>query len=421
MLVTRERSTFPRLLLFAYSMTVISLLGNTISKPLSDLDGRATYLRMQARIYIAWLSKFGFADEEHFKGIFIIKRPSSGHRMVERAATNILDDMCEQGDTAWFFTQKKFRERLSQNPVATGLHKQWLECKLLQASLVEADNHATLIVFAHFYNAARVSGALTQPWRDMEHLIKIHTPEHLFLGGRPETFEECLTRFRVSVRGTDVKLERFRNLYYRRKLAERFATLSHILAGRAVMKFRPEHDHDLEDLELAIRELKVRGTRQRIKLDDKGRIINKAELRGWHRTSESTDPLEFLTDVEDILKTELKMVRFDHIALERRCYAAVERMRDYMDQAGHDLNLKPKDRTKAGCVLLECELIGMPMLMYEQELRAIIPVTNARTQRLAASRLREHKRRFDDAVKGLELYLKENEKNEVKYLCEDLE
>lgn len=51
----------------------------------------------------------------------------------------------------------------------------------------------------HIYNAARQENLLTGPWKDMEMLIALQSPEKFFVGDRPQGLEEYFKRFSLSL------------------------------------------------------------------------------------------------------------------------------------------------------------------------------------------------------------------------------
>ena len=52
----------------------------------------------------------------------------------------------------------------------------------------------------------------------MEYLIDIHGAEHLFLGGRPERMDECLSKFNLSMSGIEPTKKGPSAIYQRRNI-----------------------------------------------------------------------------------------------------------------------------------------------------------------------------------------------------------
>lgn len=53
----------------------------------------------------------------------------------------------------------------------------------------------SILYSAHLYNAVQHEGLCMQPWAEMEKVIKIHTAERTFVGGRPTDADAYLKRF----------------------------------------------------------------------------------------------------------------------------------------------------------------------------------------------------------------------------------
>ena len=51
----------------------------------------------------------------------------------------------------------------------------------------------------HLYNAARQENLVPKPWKDMEMLIALQSPERFFIGNQPKGLEEYLKRFTLSM------------------------------------------------------------------------------------------------------------------------------------------------------------------------------------------------------------------------------
>jgi len=60
-----------------------------------------------------------------------------------------------------------------------------LNARLTMLGTFYDPRRGTILATLHLYNAVKQAKILDKIWPDMEYLISLHTPEHLFLGSAP--------------------------------------------------------------------------------------------------------------------------------------------------------------------------------------------------------------------------------------------
>lgn len=107
-----------------------------------------------------------------------------------------------------------------------------------EAAITMATSWHLILATAHLYNSLRQSNLLTCQWEDMERVISMHGPEHLFVGAAPTTFGDCLKRFSIAagMRASEFIPNHHRkeasNSYLKRRHLKKLTPVISLFAGR---------------------------------------------------------------------------------------------------------------------------------------------------------------------------------------------
>lgn len=88
---------------------------------------------------------------------------------------------------------------LKQYPLLCGLFTFALKMRAQEIGLTFANAWGSILYSSHLYNAARQEKLLLKPWKDIEMLIALHSPERFFAGDSPKGLEEYLKGFMLSM------------------------------------------------------------------------------------------------------------------------------------------------------------------------------------------------------------------------------
>ena len=121
---------------------------------------------------------------------------------------------------------------------------------------------------------------------------------------------------------------------------------------------------------------------------------------------------------------ELKQIHFDTSAFGRRCAKALEKMRDEMMVAGERMNLQSIHLTSKGALFLTSKCIDLPMTNYWGFRKFMIEndlEDEAEGLRRGGPSYEVMGRPFNAAAKGLDSWLEQMKKDQVKHLKDEVE
>jgi hypothetical protein len=87
---------------------------------------------------------------------------------------------------------------LKRQPILCGLLAFYTTLMLKHIGVKYCNLFGTAVFPAHLYNALQQKPNPVSSWPAMESLINLHTPESVFIGGRPKTIDSCLKQIRLS-------------------------------------------------------------------------------------------------------------------------------------------------------------------------------------------------------------------------------
>ena len=188
-----------------------------------------------------------------------------------------------------------------------------------------AMTYKTILATAHLYNAARQSGLLPVVWRDMEYLISVHKPQHLFVGGLPTTPEDCFKRFRLAFRVNvsnfapnrrSSMLHRAKDIKSQRNI-EKMYPLYSILRGR----YCQSDSH----ANLAVDNLDAIITSAATKVGNEDPFSQICEQ--WAKIKKLTS-VQLLSVLWHALEDDELQKNFDYVSMHTRCAALLKDLRN---------------------------------------------------------------------------------------------
>jgi hypothetical protein len=373
-------------------------------RPLTELDATAQEVVMKVTIHTSILKTTNIAANGDFLWI-----------LIRGLAQRVLSDDTE-AESKLVHVQPNLRKRLASNPILCGLYQLWLRRRFADASIHDVDDRMVVMDLAHFYNSVLVSGLLP-PWTDMEHVIDLHGADHVFHGGRPSDLQNCAVKYRLLMGRKPNDDGWLHNITSYRKLREPFCPLSRMFMKRLLPTSADNKWRDITEVELAALEIKLKGSKHRIKFDVHDIVTNRSELHKHHASRRrSYNALELLEDITTIIDGETKMMCFDHLAFQRRCFGALCEIRDNLENHGFDLQLQPEEKTKFGVGKVFYKITFLTVLDYEMLKRYPVKLETASDELLMGQFVRTREGRFEAAAEGFANFLRKLQKTGAKYL-----
>lgn len=213
---------------------------------------------------------------------------------------------------------------LKHHPSLCGLMTYWIGMENRGLRVALAMIYKTILSATHLYNAARQSNLLPVAWRDMEYLISVHKPQHLFVGGLPTTAEDCLKRFRLA-RGVSVS-----NFAPNRRSSRLNITKS-IKSKRNIEKmyplysiFRGRYCQSDSHANIPVDNLDGIITSVANKVE-KGDPVS--QICGQWATSKKLTLVRLLSVLWHALEGDELQKHFDHVSMHTRCAALLKDLR----------------------------------------------------------------------------------------------
>ena len=229
---------------------------------------------------------------------------------------------------------------LKQYPLLCGLFTFALKMRAQEIGLTFANAWGSILYSSHLYNAVRQEKLLLKPWRDIELLIALHSPERLFAGDRPKGLEEYLKGFMLSMgysaanfasnrRRNEAPTASARGPRSLKQLCE----AGELFAGRycnndrtvawtreSIQKiFDSKMDNDSDDGESDASHPEATAAEKKarkVKTSATGSLIRKP--KGDNQAKKST--LDFLNDLANVLHAESIELSIDYLRMHRSCW-----------------------------------------------------------------------------------------------------
>ena len=325
------------------------------SMPLAEIDEMAErYLAQEGRGNKLYLESF---KKQH--------NDNSGMQAFVRA---ILSGN-KSPDGARYETQPTLRGLLAKHPLLCRVLKMFIRITRAIVMLQLTDARGGILSCLHFYNAVKQNGLLKAEWHEMEHLIRTHGANKVFLCDVPTTWEECLNSYRVvwchgfdlgeiyEGRGRLPKGER------RGKMHEKLVPLTMLICGR--VRYRSE---DSTMLSVSNSELNIRGFEScgydMVQQNADGNLLNRYDLAKIAEGQPRPSTIQHLRNVEKHLVLEFPRLDFDYEAIEQRCWHFFRATKRALDLAGMRIRFHGFDGDKLLTWQLHEELSMRKLLSY---------------------------------------------------------
>lgn len=209
-----------------------------------------------------------------------------------------------------------------------------------EIGLAFANAWGSILYSSHLYNAARREKLLLKPWKDIELLIALHSPERFFAGDRPKGLEEYLKGFVLSMgysatnfasnrRRSGAPTASARGPRSLKQLCEagelftgRYCNNDRAVAWtrESIQKiFDSKMDNDSDDSESDASHPKATAAEKKarkVKTSATGSLIRKP--KGDNQDKKST--LEFLSELANVLHAESVELSIDYLRMHRSCW-----------------------------------------------------------------------------------------------------
>lgn len=179
-----------------------------------------------------------------------------------------------------------------------------------------------LIIFAnfHLYNAALIGTESSWTWPDMEYVIELHGPEHLFVGGRPTDLEQCGPKMDLAGGIAQIRTSRHRSaheVHNKQRTLRSDALICHLMAPRYWMKDIKSRCREVADASLTAGEILIAVHRR---LEQNQQLTTPGDHELYLIPS--------LDQVRVVVDDEWRHLQFDYLGLQQRCFKLLERLRD---------------------------------------------------------------------------------------------
>lgn len=223
---------------------------------------------------------------------------------------------------------------LQNHPVLCGLMEFRLNLLLQEAGETLVTAWGTAIYPAHLYNACRQSAELQQTWEDMEYLIKIHSPNRIFVGAPPTEAPDYLKRFALALGASAVNFARNRRpggrdlIVPSKKGPRGLKTTSPV---RDIFRQRYVYDGPIAlSTPNIVAMVSVASKAERTSAPS----VDMADFARTMLVQRQYSTLQLLTAVrEGVAAEELHLV-FDYMGLHQRCHKMLRQLQTHLQ---HDL------------------------------------------------------------------------------------
>ncbi len=211
------------------------------------------------------------------------------------------------------------------NPVGAGL-REFFTIAWSRNMGTYSPNSSDVIAMAHLYHVSRLQSQCAT-WTDMEFVIGVQTPEHVFLGGRPLTFEQCWRKAELSW-GLSMRnylstsatpnpiIRPGSNL---RMLDQDDIPVTNIFFARGLTPQARDIERTTENLETVLTAALHGVDRGKFRQDDDGKLINRSELLKRTSRMPRATMSQLLLVLEENLVREETALHFDYYGFRIVC------------------------------------------------------------------------------------------------------
>jgi hypothetical protein len=196
---------------------------------------------------------------------------------------------------------------------------------------VESGASCDVVVMAHLYNSAQIQSQCAS-WRDMEFVIGTQTTQHIFLGGRPTTFEQCFLKAELAM-GLSVQSIRSTNMNdlqtslrasdgsSPRRLTMDDMPVTNIVALRSIEANVRHVERSADNLELVLNAALHGIDRSKFKQDQEGNLVSRNELLKLTSRKPKATICQILAVLEERLVQEAPTLCFDFCGFKAVCFS----------------------------------------------------------------------------------------------------
>lgn len=271
---------------------------------------------------------------------------------------------------------------LRNHPLLCGLFCFSIKLQLQRQGLQCSHLYGAARYAAHLYNAIRQEGLCNEKWEKMERLLEIHPPQEVFLGSRPTSIEACDISLKLC-RGKPVPESMLKSMGFNNEAglpAKELWELKVLYPVSAALHPRYEFQRLSKPMDPVIAEIEqiFRSTADMIATnqDDPQKTSAKNGSSGKSKKPKkghkkpkrqsqkapqqppaaSLTDIEFLTNLQQTLNAEARVLHFDYLNLERDSiilFQALEQALGPQLRAFHGNNLGILGQHEPGTVVAD--------------------------------------------------------------------
>lgn len=250
---------------------------------------------------------------------------------------------------------------LKQHPLMCGLQMLALELKIHQGGLAYVNNHGYVMAAAHLYNAVQKQGYLQLSWLGMDKLIKLYTPQAIFVGPAPATPQDFYKRYLLAEGASIEYFARNRRIDKTRRIPR--SKKGSLRFGESSAFIRVIRNH------LCIYEGQVGTTLEEVEAllsnRNNGRNSNINPQQMQRHRSRKLNPLQSLARLQEYIDEEEPTIHYDHLAMYRDSLAMLRRIELTVPEIHESFgNWWSASRPSMGHLGLDATLYALPEYLF---------------------------------------------------------
>lgn len=222
-------------------------------------------------------------------------------------------------------------------PLGAGL-KEFLAVGWFQRTGLRSPNGRDVVTMAHLYHALRLETRCA-PWPDMEFLIQTQTPEYIFLGGKPTSFDQCRKKAELamgcSIRTPDLKSNPDRKILFSdrsvRELYVDATPFANLFSEHKSESLSRANERRLETLDLVLNAAVHGVNPSKFKRYADATLIHRAELFKAMSKNPKATLCERLGLLANKLEQETPVLYFDFYGLRITCARLLKAINQHID------------------------------------------------------------------------------------------
>ena len=280
------------------------------------------------------------------------------------------------------------------HPVGAGL-REFFTVTWFRHIGMYSPNTSDVIAMAHLYHVSQLQSQCAT-WSDMEFVIGTQTPEHVFLGGRPPTFEQCWRKVELSLgysmrnslsmEGTPI---RCRNTI--RMLDPDDLPITSLFFARGTRPQLPDIERTTENLETVLTAALHGVDRAKFKHDKNGTLVNRVELLKRTSRKPKATMRQLLVVLEENLMREQTALHFDHYGFRIVCCNLLKAVaRQIRSVWIHATGIEPDNGCELPTQLLTYQMLNIAKMSFVLSVGAGVPHLESRVFNEVTVMLEDH-------------------------------